>query len=310
MRPPCQREHGHRLARHLRYRLAMLISHHPRWVHAVAPDAAEQADLQARGVPPDFVRHALDVDEVARIEHAPSGATLIVLRVPDGAAGGRSTSLSVIVRPELVVTVASHRLELLESFSARLAEDLPAAGLLPELVHAVSAAFLVRLDRIDQAVERLEESLRTSLRNQEVLGLLDCQKTLVHLERALAANQILLERLRDDTTLALDAPARRRLDEALIELRQAIQMTTISAEILATMMDAFASIISNNLNHVMKTMAALTIIVSIPTMVAGLWGMNVPIPGGHVPWAFAALVSGLMACSVVIAILFRRRRWL
>jgi magnesium transporter len=281
------------------------------WLHARDPDLREQATLIEGGAPRDFVRHALDAHEQSRVEHDDAGATLIVLRVPDGAAtGGRSTPLSVVLRAERLVTIALHPLALVEALAARVADDTPPADVLPELVHAVAARFVEELDRIDDRVEALEQSLKTSLRNEEVLGLLDCQKSLVHLERALASNQATIERLRADAAVPLDDAARRRLDEALVEVRQAAQMTTISAEILASMMDAFASIISNNLNHVMKLLAALTIIVSIPTMVAGLWGMNVPLPGGGSPWAFAALVGGLAAGSLAVALLFRKRRWL
>lgn len=281
------------------------------WLHAQDPDAREQATLTEHGVPGDFVRHALDTHEQSRVEHDEAGATLIVLRVPDGdATGGRSTPLSVILRPEGVVTIALHPLAFVDAVAAKVGDDRPSLQVLSELVHAVAARFAEELDRVDDRVEALEQSLKTSLRNQEVLGLLECQKTLVHLERALASNQMMLERLRDDPAVPLDAAARRRLDEALVEVRQAVQMTTISAEILASMMDAFASIISNNLNHVMKLLAALTIIVSIPTMVAGLWGMNVPVPGGHTTWAFFALVGGLVACSLAVGLLFRKRQWL
>jgi magnesium transporter len=87
-------------------------------------------------------------------------------------------------------------------------------------------------------------------------------------------------------------------------------MTTISAEILASMMDAFASIISNNLNHAMKLMAVLTIMLSIPSMMAGIWGMNVPMPGAHSAWAFGALVSGFLASALLVGVSFRRRGWL
>jgi magnesium transporter len=281
------------------------------WWDAVAPDAAELTLLREHGVPDAFIPHALDVAELPRIQHDATGATLVVLRVPEERGpGAGATSLSVVLLRELVVTIASQPLSLLDRLATTCDRDVRPEGLLPELVHAVVGAFEERLERIDGEIERLEQSLRGSQRNAEVLGLLECQKALVHLERALAADAALVERLRDDTTLALDRTAGSRLDEALVELRQVKQMTTISAEILASMMDAFASIISNNLSHAMKLMAALTIMLAVPTMVAGLWGMNVPLPGGHTPWAFAVLVAGLAACVLVVGLVFRRRNWL
>lgn len=288
-----------------------VVGRRDRWLDAVTPDVAEVAALRDRGVPPAFIHHALDVAELPRIQHDPAGATLIVLRVPedDGPAGG-AISLGIVMRSDLLVTIASQPLALLDRPASTCERDVPPDVLLPELVHAVVSAFEARLERLDDEIERLEQFLRSSQRNEEVLALLECQKALVHLERALAADAALVERVRDDATLALDDVARHRLDEAVVELRQVKQMTAISAEILASMMDAFASIISNNLNHAMKLMAALTVMISIPTMVAGLWGMNVPIPGGHTRWSFAALVLGLVACSLLVGMLFRRRRWL
>ncbi|MBZ0235485.1 MAG: magnesium transporter CorA family protein [Deltaproteobacteria bacterium] len=288
----------------------MLLERHTRWLDAVEPDEGEQATLHERGVPAAFVRHALDVAEQPRIQHDGAGASLVVFRVPEAdGPGGKAIALAIVVRGEQIVTIASQRLALLDRVAPTDAGMVPAVWL-PELVHAVVAAFDARLDTVDREVERLEQTLRTSQRNAEVLALLECQKALVHLERALAADVGLVERLRDDATLAFDPAARRRLDAALVELRQTLQMTTISAEILASMMDAFASIISNNLNHAMKLMAAVMIMLSIPTMVAGLWGMNVPLPGGGQPWAFAAIVAVLGLASLAVGLLFRRRRWL
>jgi magnesium transporter len=289
----------------------VLARRHAGWLDAVTPDEAEQSTLRDAGVPPSFIPHALDVAEQPRLQHEASGATLIVLRVPeDDGPGGTAISLAVVIRSDVLVTIASQPLALLDRFAASCGAITAPGALVPALVHAVAEAFDVRLEEIDRYVERLEQRLKGSLRNEEVLELLECQKALVHLERALAADASLVERLRDDPTLALHDEARRQLDDALIELRQALQMTTISAEILASMMDAFASIISNNLNHAMKLMAALTIMLSIPSMIAGLWGMNVPMPGAHSAWAFGALVSGFLACALVVGVIFRRRGWL
>jgi magnesium transporter len=289
----------------------VLERRHAGWLDAVAPDEAEQATLRDAGVPAAFIPHALDVAEQPRIQHDVSGATLIVLRVPEeDRPGGTAIALAVVIRPDLLVTIASQRLALLDRFAASCSVIAAPGSLVPELVHAVVDAFDARLDQIDRDVERLEQRLRSAQRNEEVLDLLECQKALVHLERSLTANSALVERLRDDPALGLDAGGRHRLDEALVELRQALQMTTISAEILASMMDAFASIISNNLNHAMKLMAAVTIMLAIPSTIAGVWGMNVPMPGAHRAWAFGALVSGFLACAFLVGVLFRRRGWL
>ena len=100
------------------------------------------------------------------------------------------------------------------------------------------------------------------------------------------------------------------VEDVLIEIRQAIGKVDIAESMLAQMMDAFASIVSNNLNGVMKVLTAATILLAIPTVIASLWGVNVALPFAQAPWAFAALVAGCVAITSVVAVLFAHRRWL
>jgi magnesium transporter len=181
---------------------------------------------------------------------------------------------------------------------------------LVELLLAIAQAFVTRVDAIDGRVEQLERDLAASLQNREVLALLDEQKALVHLERALASNQIMLQRLLEEPRCAPEGAEVTLLKDAVVEFEQAMQMTRISTEILSSMMDAFASIINNNLNQVFRILGALTVIVSVPGVIAALWGMNVPVPGTGSAWAFAALVVAVIALAGGVALLFRSRRWL
>ena len=175
-----------------------------------------------------------------------------------------------------------------------------------ELVRTYFAA----LGHTQAVVDRLENELRRSLRNREVLDLLRHQKSLVYFTTALSGNELVLERLHKGRLLPWTPEDEDVLEDVRIELRQAIEMVAIAEGILAQMMDAFASIVSNNLNGVMKVLTSATILLAIPTLVASLWGMNVVLPFAAAPWAFAAIVAGCSIGIVALAWLFRRRSWL
>lgn len=282
------------------------------WIHAIAPDADERAGLTEVGVPAQLLDHALDPRELARVDHDDDGGTLIVLRVPHvESEGQRSTTLGVVVVGDLLVTVATAQLEVIGALASR--EEVVGARpmrVFVELLVVTAAVFEKRVNDIDADVDRLEDCLQSAQRNEEITALLRQQKALVHFERALLSNQIMLERLGDDQRCGFRDDERAMLDNAVVEFRQAIQTTKISAEILSNMMDAFTSMISNNLNRVMKMLASLTVILAIPTMIAGLWGMNVALPMGARTWAFAALLGGTTALCLGVALLFVRNKWL
>jgi magnesium transporter len=142
------------------------------------------------------------------------------------------------------------------------------------------------------------------------VGLLRYQKALVHFTTALASDAIMLERLARDAHDNLFNLDRDLMDDVTVEFRQAIEMTKIQEEILSQMMDAFASIISNNLNVVVKVLTALTIVLTIPTMVASFYGMNVNLPGQHHPAAFLGTVLISLLGAAILALWFWRKRWL
>lgn len=281
------------------------------WIHVVSPTDAELGKLDELGVPREFVGHALDPHELARVDHV-KGGTLIVVRVPQvQSEGHRSTTLGVVILGDLLVTITRAQLQVIGQLAGKeqLGERRP-FRILVELLLIAADVFVHRVNDIDADVDRLEDMLQSAQRNEEINQLLQQQKALVHLERSLASNQIMLERLEKDDRLEIDDEERELLEDVIVEFHQAIQTTKISADILSSMMDAFTSMISNNLNQVMKVLASLTVIIAIPTMVAGLWGMNVPVPGGERAWAFAALVSGTAAVSLGVALFFVRKKWL
>lgn len=284
------------------------------WIHVVSPTPADMAELKQLGIPAEFLHHAPDLDERARTERN-DGVLLIILRFPH--APGPSASvpyltlpLSIIVTETMLVTITPQATGFLQQFAAGhvrgLSTGKPTRFVLHLLGH-IAEQYLARVREINQAVDALEDRLQRSLKNQEVLELLKYQKSLVYFTTALQSNELVLERLQKGQLLKHFPEDEELLDDVLIEVRQAIEMTSISENILSQMMDAFASIISNNLNVVMKFLASITIVLSVPTLMASLYGMNVSLPGGAHPLAFTAIlgVSGFIS-AVVLWILWKK----
>jgi magnesium transporter len=290
------------------------------WLSLVAPSDEELVTLMGLGIPRSLLDHVQDLDERPRLEHD-GDALLVVLRHPvestdrgAGAAPFVTAPFSIIATPRLVVTIAPRGcpfVEALKEHAARTPEFSPTrpTQFLLQLIARVAEEFLERMRRIDGEVERLEGELQRSLRNEEVLGLLRCQKSLTHFRTSIGANELVLDRLQ---TLQLPGLAvdPELVQDLRVEVRQAMEMVEISADILSQMMDAFASIVSNNLNAVMKMLTSVTILLAVPTLIASLYGMNVNLPGARSAAAFAAIALLCVLLAGGLFVVFRRRNWL
>jgi magnesium transporter len=167
------------------------------------------------------------------------------------------------------------------------------------------------LRQITRAVDALEDQLQKSTRNREVLELLKYQKSLTIFTTALKSNELMLKRLQSSQIFKLYDEDEDLLEDVLTEMQQAIEMTNIESNILSSMMDAFASIISNNLNGIMKFLASITIIISLPTMIASFFGMNVNFPfNEELVLIFPFILLFSIVTSVVVALIFWKRDWL
>ena len=177
------------------------------------------------------------------------------------------------------------------------------------LLHT-SSRYLSHLRRMTRVIDALEDELQESTRNREVLELLKYQKSLTYFTTALRSNELMMERLQRSQWFASYPEDEDLLEDVITENRQAIDMTNITSNILSSMMDAFASIISNNLNRVMKLLASITIVVSLPTMVASFFGMNVGLPFEGHTWAFLVDPGHLAVHEPGGVFAFWRRDWL
>ena len=287
------------------------------WINVVDPGPDEIARLQADvDAPADFVTYPLDLDERARTEKD-NGATLIILRVPhfQGASADvpyTTVPLGIILTDKLIVTVCKAENGIMRDLIGGRVKNLSTTKrnrFVLYLLLGTANAYLSDLREINKAVDALEDRLQHAQRNEQLMALLKVQKSLVYFTTALKSNELVLQRLQRSRLFEMYPEDEDLLEDALTETQQAIEMTNISSSILSQMMDAFASIISNNLNVVMKFLASITILLSIPTIVASLYGMNVPLPGQDVAHAFLMVLGIAVGVSLIIALIFWRKDW-
>ena len=288
------------------------------WIHLVNPDLDELEQIQrAYNIPPEFLTYPLDQDEMARTEKD-EGMTLVILRVPryQGETADvpfTTVPLGIILSDRIVVTVCSFESDLIRGLTNGRVRNLSTSKRNRFLLHIFLVAaqqYLTHLRAINKTVDVLEDKLQMSLRNREVLELLKYQKSLTYFTTALKGNELMMARLQKSQLFRMYPDDEELLEDALTEIGQAIEMTNISSGILSQMMDAFASIISNNLNVVMKFLASVTIILALPSLVASIYGMNVDLPLDAHPLAFWYVMGTALIVSVGVVIVFIRKDWL
>jgi len=287
------------------------------WIDVVCPTADEVAELRVMGIPADYLAYPLDPDERARSERE-GDDLLIILRIPHYQGEGAdipyiTMPLGIILTPDYLVTLVRSEDELVEELASGRVRGLETAKRVRFVLRVLlqtSSRYLSHLRQMTRVIDSLEDELQESTRNREVLELLKYQKSLTYFTTALRSNELMMERLQRSQWFAAYPEDEDLLEDVITENRQAIEMTNTTSNILSSMMDAFASIISNNLNRVMKLLASITIVVSLPTMVASFFGMNVGLPFEGHPWAFLAILGISLVISCASVYVFWRRDWL
>ena len=292
------------------------------WIRLVNPSPDEIRTICiTTGVPEDFIRAALDEEERSRIEvedHCMLVLTNIpVMRGPDNY---DTLPLGMILTPENLITVSLEETAVLpgpadsSSLSAHY-HTSKRTRFLFQILYKNATFFLRYIHQINRQTDEIERHLRKSMNNAEVFQLFDMEKGLTYFTAALRTNGIVLDRLlrlRKSGNLKHLLPLFEEdediLEDAIIENRQALEMVQMYSDILSGMMDAFTSVISNNLNHVMKFLASITILISVPTMLASFWGMNVGIPFMGKPEGFWLVVGlSLLLTGITWLILWRKK---
>ena len=287
------------------------------WVHLVKPTEAEiQSVIDETGVLPEFVRAALDDEERARIE-TDEGQTLIVVdtpfREPGADAGVLSTiPVAMIILPKLLLTVCLYENTVLDDFvkgRVRNVETSFKTRTILQMLYRNANRFMYHLRQISKQSREVEEALHLSTENKELIQMMSLQKSLIYFSTALKSNEVVLEKMMRHEQVKNYPEDAEILEDVIIENKQAIEMTDIYSNLLTGTMDAFASIISNNLNIVMRFLAAVTIVISVPTMLASFYGMNITyMPFTDSPYSFLVIVLIALSLGVAAAFWLKRRR--
>ena len=278
------------------------------WINLVNPTKEEiNTVVKNTRISPDFIKYALDDEERPHLEFE-DNQLLIVISVPiiqDAEVRYDTLPLGIIHTEDYLVTVCLQDLDFLQEFYLGKVKGMATfkkTRFLFQILYKTSLLYLKFLRQIDKHSTELELELHKSVRNKELIGLLNLEKSLVYFSTSLRSNEVVLEKLLRGRFVKMYEEDEDLLEDVIIENKQAIEMADIYGNILSGTMDAFASLISNNLNIVMKFLAVVTIILALPTMVASFFGMNYTLPFQHSPYGFAIAVgiSSLLALSGVI----------
>jgi magnesium transporter len=286
------------------------------WINIECPTAAEKKYLlEELQVPEEFYNDIEDIDERPRIE-VENGWTLIIIRIPVNTDNVKlpfnTIPVGVVFKDEVCVTISFHKTEMLKDFviyTQRKNKDIKDNfDLVLKLLLSSSVWYLKYLKQVNQKIKLAEDNLEQSIKNEELQALLQIEKCLVFFMTSLKGNDILLHRIKNIKSQR-DSYNPDLLEDVEIELRQAQETTSIYSDILTGTMDAYASVISNNMNAIMKQLTSVSIILMIPTLIASLYGMNVPNDLEDNDYGIWVIILVSVLLSALGVFLFKRKRW-
>ncbi len=256
------------------------------WVDLINPADDECESISAlTGISEDMLKAALDEEERARTEFDDGNAMFIVdcplIEENDGGGDDYTTiPLAVIYNEKCIVTVCLKGNTVLKDFitGRERIDTRNRVHFLLTFMLCNAKRFLYYLKQIDRKTRRIQTEMEKTMRNTEIIQLLDLQNSLVYFSTSLNSNERVHEKLFKVEGVATREEYRDLYDDVIIESRQAIETCNIYKNILSVTMDAYGSVISNNANNTMKKLTIITILLAIPTMIAGFWGMNMPVP--------------------------------
>ncbi len=287
------------------------------WVNMVLPTDEEIEKISDKlKTDPDFIKAALDEEERSRIEvDEDNGQVLILVDTPyimtkEQSKLYETIPIGIMLTNLCIVTVSLRQSLILEPFLKNIIKTFytfKKSRFILQMLYKNAELYLMCLKQIDKQSEAIEESLHKSMRNKEFIQLLTLEKSLVYLSTSLKSNEIVMEKLLRYDFIKKYPDDMELLEDTIIENKQAIEMAKIYSDILTGTMDSFASLISNNLNIVMKRLTSITIVMAIPTIISSFFGMNVPIPGFDNRFAFLGLIVGsIIICYIVIKVMSKK----
>lgn len=281
------------------------------WINLVNPTENEINKVcENLKIQDDFIRAALDNEEKARIDIEEDDETILfIVDVPIIEKSKDDNDIyttmplgMIVVRDDFFITVSLNKNKVISSFEKMKIKNFQTykkSRFIFQILYINASYFLSYLKLINKETEIAEYVLQKSMKNKELLKMLSLEKSLVYFTTSLKSNELVMERTMRGKIIKLYEDDEDILEDAIIENRQAIEMAKIYSDILNGTMDAYASIISNNLNGVMKFLTSITIVLAVPTLVSSFWGMNVGLPLQNSPYGFVIM----LIISIVLTLL-------
>ena len=287
------------------------------WIDLVSPTEEELRRVSGElNIPLDLLSGPLDEEEKSRVEME-DGLTYVIVDIPvlvveDDERSYATIPLGMIVHPDYFITICLRVNPILGEFERQNVRSFftyKKTRFLFQILQPISAFYLRYLYRIDRETDKLENELRASLKNAEIFDLLNLQKALVYFTTSLRSNDAVLQKLLRGKTVKMYEEDEDLLEDVIVENKQASEMAKIYTDILVGMMDAFTSVISNNLNQVMKLLTSITIMLSIPVIVSSFYGMNVKLPFMNYAHAFTLVIVIAVVGVLGFFLVFWRKRY-
>ena len=288
------------------------------WISLVNPSEAEiKRVCEGLRIEEEFIRDALDFEEKARIDkEEDDGTTLFVVDVPiieKHEENDVHTTMPlgmIVVRDDYFITISLRKNRVIEDFYKGKIKDFQTykkSKFLLQILYLNASYYLSYLKQINKETEIAEYILKNSMKNKELLKLLSIEKSLVYFTTSLKSNELVMEKTMRGKIIKLYEEDEEIIEDAIKENKQAIEMAKIYSDILNGTMDAYASIISNNLNGVMKFLTSITIVLAIPTMISSFWGMNVGLPFQNNKFGFLIMVAISAMLTLIVTWWLKRK---
>ena len=291
------------------------------WINMINPTESEIFEVcRNLNIEQEFIKYSLDYEEKARIDlEEDDGTILFIIDVPiiereNDVEIYTTMPVGVIfVRDEYVITVSLKENDIIKKMERIVGKKVityKKSQFLFQLFYENSSAFLNLLKEINKKTEHIERTLKKDLKNEDLLKMLNLEKALVYITTSLKSDEVVMEKTLRGKIIKLYEEDEDLLEDAIVENKQAIEMSKIYSDILNETMDMYASIISNNINDIMKFLTSITIILAIPTLVASLWGMNVPVPFQNYQYGFPVLLAVSFVVTLTVMIWLKKRNML
>ena len=288
------------------------------WINLVAPSDAEiKRVCENINIQEKFIRDALDFEEKARIDDEEEDETILfVVDVPIIEKNEENDVFTtmplgmIVVKDDYFITISLRKNKIIEDFEKRKIKNFQTykkSRFIFQILYLNSSYFLNYLKQINKEIEFAEYVLRNSMKNKELFKMLSLEKSLVYFTTSLKSNELIMEKTMRGKIIKLYEEDEDILEDAIIENKQAIEMAKIYSDILSGTMDAYASIISNNLNVVMKFLTSVTIVLAVPTMIFSFWGMNIRLPFQNSAFGFPILILLSVIITMIITLWLKRK---